>query len=255
MPRLEARALTLRRGSRTLLRDLDIEFSAGENWAILGANGSGKTTLLLTLAGLHAPETGEVRLDGRAIQDVPRRQRAQTLGVLFQDSESVFPSTVQELALTGRHPHLGRWQEEGADDLQRVKSALAAVGLQDFSTRSLTTLSGGEQRRAAFAALLTQDPSVCLLDEPANHLDPHHQLILLSLASARATRSGHLNLFVLHDVNLAARFCTHALLLMADGSHRHGTVSDMLTARNLQAVYGCAMRELTSEGQKFFFPA
>jgi iron complex transport system ATP-binding protein len=255
MSRLTARALAVRRGSHTLIRNLDVEFCAGENWAILGANGSGKTTLLLTLAGLYAPETGEAQLDGQAIQSVPRRQRAQTLGVLFQHSESAFPSTVQELVLTGRHPHLGRWQEESADDLERVRAALAAVGLQDFSSRPLATLSGGEQRRAAFAALLAQDSPVCLLDEPANHLDPHHQLALLSLAAARAARPGHLNLFVLHDVNLAARFCTHALLLKADGTHAHGCITDMLTTDNLGAVYGCVLRELTSDRQKFFFPA
>lgn len=255
MARLEARALTLRAGSRTLIRDLSVRFGAGENWAMLGANGSGKTTLLLTLAGLRPPEAGNVLLDGQPLTDIPRRQRAQTLGVLFQDSASAFPSTVQELVLTGRHPHLGRWQEESATDIAIAEAALTAVGLREFSPRLLATLSGGEQRRAAFAALLAQDPPIALLDELANHLDPHHQLNLLALAAARAARAQHLNLFVLHDVNLAARFCSHALLLRADGTHAQGTIQDMLTPKNLEGVYGCAMRELRDGEQRFFFPA
>ena len=255
MARLEARALTLRIGARTLARDLNINFAAGENWAILGANGSGKTTLLMTLAGLRAPESGAVLLDGQALNAVPRRQRAQILGILFQDSASAFPCTIHELVLTGRHPHLGRWQEATADDLTTVEAALAATGLTEFSNRQMATLSGGEQRRAAFATLLAQDPPLCLLDEPANHLDPHHQLTLLSLAAARARRPHHLNLMVLHDINLAARFCTHALLLRRDGAHAHGTVQDMLTPANLEAVYGCAMCELTDDHRKYFFPA
>lgn len=241
---------------RSVRRIIEAELRPGAGFTLItGANGSGKTSLLLTLAGLRAPATGEVLLDGTPLLLVARRHRAQQLGVLFQDTDTAFPCTVRELVLTGRHPHLCRWQHESASDEARVDAALASVGLEEFAARQLDTLSGGEQRRAAFAALLCQDSSICLFDEPANHLDPHHQLALLSLATARAARPGHLDLFVLHDVNLALRFCTHALLLRRDGTHAHGTVQDMLTPAHLEAVYGCAMRELTDGHRKFFFPA
>ena len=255
MIRLDARGLTLRTGTRTLIHDINIEFAAGENWAILGANGSGKTTLLLALAGLRAADAGTVRLDQVPLQEVSRRERARQLGLLFQDAVSAFPSTVREQVLSGRHPHLGRWQEEGPDDFSACDAALAALGLQPLAARTLQTLSGGERRRVDVATLLAQDPPICLLDEPSNHLDPHHQLTLVQLAAQRATRANHLNLFVLHDVNLAARCCSHALLLRADGSHQHGRIQTVLSAQNLEAVYGCAMRELRAEGARFFHPA
>jgi len=102
MPRLETRDLTLRIGNRLLLRDLSVAFEAGQNWAILGANGSGKTTLLHTLAGLRRADGGDVLLDGQAMQQIPRRVRAQKLGILFQDTPNAFPASVFETVLSGR---------------------------------------------------------------------------------------------------------------------------------------------------------
>jgi iron complex transport system ATP-binding protein len=139
MPRLEANALTLTAGDKLLVRDLAVAFDAGQNWAILGANGSGKTTLLHTLAGLHRPAQGEVRRDGQPLTATAHRERARAIGLLFQDSSTLFPATVLETVLTGRHPHLGRWQSEGPADRDAAEAALAAVGLTDFAHRSLTS--------------------------------------------------------------------------------------------------------------------
>jgi len=254
MSRLEARDLTLRIGERLLLRDLSVAFEAGQNWAILGANGSGKTTLLQTLAGLRRTDGGDVLLDDQTIQNVPRRVRAQTLGVLFQDAPNTFPATVFETVLSGRHPYLGFWQTESATDHAQAHATLAAVGLADFSDRSVATLSGGERRRIEVATLLTQDAPLCLLDEPVNHLDPRHQIALLRLVCARTQRAGHLNLLVLHDVNLALRFCSHGLLILGDGSTRHGPLADILDTVTLGMIYGCAMREIRTDAGRLFFP-
>lgn len=254
MSRLETRDLTLRVGNRLLLRNLSVAFEGGQNWAILGANGSGKTTLLQTLAGLRHANGGEVVLDGQAIQYIPRRARAQKLGILFQDTPNAFPAGVFETVLSGRHPHLGFWKPETAVDHEMARAALAAVGLADFAGRSVATLSGGERRRVEVATLLAQDAPLCLLDEPVNHLDPRHQIALLRLVCARTRQAGHLNLLVLHDVNLALRFCSHGLLLLVDGSTRHGPLADILDTATLAMIYGCAMREIRSDGERLFFP-
>jgi len=254
MPRLETRDLTLRIGNRLLLHDLSVAFEGGQNWAILGANGSGKTTLLQTLAGLRRADSGSVLLDGEAMQHIPRRLRAQKLGILFQDTPNAFPASVFETVLSGRHPHLGFWQSETASDREAARAALAAVELAEFADRSVATLSGGERRRVEVAALLAQDAPLSLLDEPVNHLDPRYQTAILGLVCARRLRPGHLNLLVLHDVNLAQRFCSHGLLLLGDGSARHGPLADILDTAILEKIYHCRMREIRSDAERLFFP-
>ncbi len=254
MARLAADHLTLRAGTKLLARDLDLAIDAGQNWAILGANGSGKTTLLHTLAGLRAPQDGTVRLDGQPIETVARRERARTLALLFQDSASAFPATVQEIVLSGRHPHLGRLDTEGPADHAIAAAALESVGLGALAGRTLATLSGGERRRVEIAAVLAQQAPLCLWDEPINHLDPQHQVALLRLLSRRAQQAGHANLFVLHDINLALRYCSHGLLLLPDGEHRHGPLDVIVTTAALEAVYGCAMREVRTGERRLFIP-
>lgn len=253
MARLETQALTIAVGDRVLCHELDIAIGEGENWVILGANGSGKTTLLHTLAGLRAPDGGEVRLDGAPIALCRPRERARRLGLLFQDYDAGFPATVQELVLTGRHPHLARFAFEGDDDRAVAAKALDAVGLGALADRSIATLSGGERRRAEIAALLTQDPPLCLMDEPTNHLDLRHQGEMLRLLAERARRPAHANVFVLHDVSAAARIASHVLLLFPDSSHRAGAAAELLDLALLERVYGCPFEAIVADGRRFYF--
>lgn len=252
---LEAQHITLAIAGRTLCRDLSVRFGGGENWAILGANGSGKTTLLQVLAGLQPARRGRVLITQHDVRHVPRRALARRLGISFQDSETALPASVLETVLLGRHPFLSRWQREGPEEFERARSALAAVGLIGFEDRLVPTLSGGERRRVDIAMLLAQDPPIALWDEPTNHLDVHHQLAILRLLSARARHPAHLNVFVLHDVNLALRFCSHGLVLLPGGEVGHGPLATLLDATLLGRLYGCPMRELNDAGQRLFLPA
>jgi len=252
---LEARDLSLTVAQRTLCARLNVRFEAGQNWVILGANGSGKTTLLHALAGLRAPDRGQVSLDGTDIRALPHRQRARRVGLLFQDFESAFPATVLETVLSGRYPHLERWQWESTEDYRLAEAVLAQVELAGFSDRPLATLSGGERRRVEIAALLAQEAPIQLLDEPTNHLDLHHQVRVLQQLAAHAQRPGCLNVFVLHDVNLALRFGTHAILLFDDGEHRHGPVAEILQRPNLERLYHCSLREIRADGAHWYLPA
>jgi iron complex transport system ATP-binding protein len=242
MELLRAQALTVAIGGRRLCRDLDLVISAGQTWAILGPNGSGKTTLLHTLAGLRPAQGGEVRLLGRPLPAWRPRERARVLGLLLQDYDDPFPSTVLETALMGRHPHLGRWQREGAEDLARVREALHLMDLDTLETRTVATLSGGERRRLATAALLAQDPRLLLLDEPTNHLDLHHQVRVPQLLARRAADKQGAAVMVLHDVTAAVRCCDHALLMFADGEPLSGTMTAVVTEENLSRLYGHPVR-------------
>ena len=203
--------------------------------AILGPNGCGKSLSLHTFAGLRSPKGGELLISGRSLHEWPRRALARELALLPQNVEDPFPASVIETVLLGRHPHIARWQWESPRDLAIASDALAAVGLAGYEERDVLTLSGGERRRAALAAVLAQTPRIFLLDEPTNQLDPNHQLEALQLLRGRAD-AGAAVIVTLHDPNLAARFADAALLIGKDGEWQCGHVADILTAQHLSAV-------------------
>ena len=255
MSLLATRNLRVDIGGKRIGGDLELRIEPGQCWAFLGANGAGKTTLLHTLAGLRAPAAGSIALDGRPLQQWRRRDIARHLGILLQESEDPFPATVLETALIGRHPHLGPWQFEGPEDHERAHQALAEVELQGFEQRGIDTLSGGERRRLALATLLVPDPRLALLDEPTNHLDLHHQIRLLGKLRAHAHHRYGALVMALHDVNLAARFCDHALMIFADGEILHGPAEQLLRADYLTCLYHHPIEEVTGNGQRAFLPA
>ncbi len=251
---LAALKIGVHAGGRELVRELTAQFAPGEVVAILGRNGSGKTLTLHTLAGLRLPEAGEVLLDGVPLSELRRRAVALRLGLLPQDLEDAFVTTALESVLIGRHPHLALWQWESAADERLALEALEAVDLRGCALRRTDTLSGGEQRRVAVAALLAQEPHIFLLDEPTNHLDPHHQLAVLGHFRRLADR-GRTVLTTLHDPTLAARFADRALLLFGDGRWSLGPVSSTLTATTLSELYLAPMMELGGAGRRVFVSA
>lgn len=254
MAGLELRKLQVTIGGKRVCNQLDLSVEPGQCWAVLGANGVGKTTLLHTLAGLRAPASGTILLDSRDMTGLARKSVARRLGVLFQERSAPFPTTVLETALIGRHPYLSRWDWEGAEDIERARAALAATDLAGLEARQIDTLSGGEQQRLALATVLTQDPDVLLLDEPTNHLDLHHKFTILGLLQGLAGAQAKSVLLTLHDVNLAARFCDHLLLLFGDGESLGGPTSEVLTLDNLERLYHHPMRQVADDGRVAFLP-
>ena len=235
--KLTTRNLSVNIGDVNVCRGLDLAIVAGSRWAILGVNGVGKTTLLTTLAGLRPPDDGEILLDDIALAGLPPRERARRLGLMAQEDSfhiSDPETTALEVALLGRLPHLEWWRGESAHDVQLAHTALAAVGLNDIAHRRTTMLSGGERRRLALAALLAQEVPLCLLDEPNSHLDLHQQMAFMDLLIGW---DGRTLVMTLHDVNIAARYCTHVLLLFGEGQWSAGTVRDMLSADVLTRLY------------------
>src|SRR6202045_273999 len=235
-PLLECSGMDVCVGSRTLVRGLDLQVAGGSMLAILGPNGSGKSLSLHTLAGLRSPKAGALLISGRPLTEWSRRALARELALLPQNVEDPFPASVIETVLLGRHPHIPRWQWESARDFAIASEALVAVGLAGYEERDVLTLSGGERRRAALAAVLAQTPHIFLLDEPTNQLDPNHQLEALQLLRERAD-GGAAVIATLHDPNLAARFADTALLIGKDGDWRFGRVADILTAQHLSALF------------------
>jgi len=252
-PLLQTRNLAVTIAGINVCHSLDFTVARGQRWAILGRNGSGKTTLLHTLAGLLPPAAGSIEFDGRPVAALTLREVARFRALLPQHDSDAFPATVLETALIGRHPHLSRWQWESADDWRIAREALAAADMADTEWRDVRTLSGGERRRVALAALLAQQPQLFLLDEPSSHLDLQHQIALLDRLSALARDARKALLMVLHDINLAARYCDYALLL-ADGKAVAGPARELLTAERLSALYRVPLRAVTDQPTPVFVP-
>jgi iron complex transport system ATP-binding protein len=254
VPLLECRGIDVCVGSRTLVRGLDLQVGRGSMLAVLGPNGSGKSLSLHTLAGLRSPNAGTLLISGRPLTEWSRRALARELALLPQNVEDPFPASVIETVLLGRHPHIARWQWESPRDLAIASDALVAVGLAGYEERDVLTLSGGERRRAALAAVLAQAPRIFLLDEPTNQLDPNHQLEALQLLRERAD-GGAAVIVTLQDPNLAERFADAALLIGKDGDWRCGQVADILTPQQLSSLYDTRFEAVDISGRRVFYQA
>jgi len=248
---LQASGLALSAGGRELVRQLDLSLAPGECWSLLGRNGAGKTSLILALAGLRAPQSGAVALDGVPLPSIARRELARRVAVLLQDEDSDFRGSVLDYVMLGRYPRSrSAWSrdEEGAGLARRW---LAELDLADRAAQGYRTLSGGERQRARIAQVLQQDADILLLDEPLQHLDLNHQAQVMRTFS-RCASGGKTVLAALHEPGHAARHCGFAVLLYDAGRASLGPSSDMLTQANLEALYQC---RLEAAGTGSFLPS
>lgn len=235
---LQAEQLVVQRGGRRVLSGIDLHLLPGELLGVLGPNGAGKSSLLAALCGELRPAAGQVRLDGRALADWRGPERACRLAVLPQSSALEFAFRVEEVVGFGRLPHASGRQR----DAEIVARALAATDTVHLAGRSYLTLSGGERQRVHLARVLAQlwpggAQHVLLLDEPTSMLDPLHQHSILQVVREFAGR-GTAVLVILHDLNLAARYCDRLLLLAGGRMQALGSPEEVLRAGPLKAVFG-----------------
>ena len=252
---LGVQRLTLHAGSRTLLDGFTHTFSAGEIWCIAGPNGAGKTTLLSTLAGLRQPSAGHVELDGVRLHDWQPLPLAQRRALMPQSAPDAFSASVLDIVMLNRFPHLNGWGWERAADRDAAHAALDLLGLAAFAARDVLSLSGGERQRVALAAVLCQDAPLLLLDEPLSHLDLHHQIDCLEALAEWTREPRRAVLFSCHDLNLARRFATHALLLDGEGNAYAGPVHDVLTPALTSRAFGYPLILIRDGAHEALIPA
>jgi len=238
---------------RVLVDQLNLQVRHGEFWCLLGPNGAGKTLLLHTLAGARAPAAGEVQVAGRPLAAWPLNELACWRGMLPQQLHDAFGAPVLDVVLQGRHPHLSRWSWEGAEDRALALAALQRVDLAGFEDRDVTTLSGGERQRVALATLLVQDPPLALLDEPLAHLDLAHQIAMAELMAAEVRERGRAAVMSVHDLSLAQRVGTHALLL-GGGQAWAGPIDEVLREDTLSRVFGHTLQRHEAQGRTWWLP-
>ena len=236
------------RSAAPVLHDLDLTISAGALTAILGPNGCGKTTLLQILLGRLQPLAGEVRLAGRTLSAIPRRELSQLIGLVAQEEEVPFEFSVLDYVVLGRAPYLNWLSMPSAEDYQVAAAAIAQIGIASLQQRIVTTLSGGERQLVRLARALTQQPSILLLDEPTNHLDLSNRSHVLQMLRTLAA-AGTTVIYTTHDAAAAASVAEHAILLRDGHVLDAGAVAQVFTDANLSAVYRTPIRVRQLEGQ------
>src|SRR6185503_11885117 len=250
---LEAANITYRVGNKQLLSDISVSFAPGKLNLIIGPNGAGKSTLIKVLAGLVRPQTGTTRYDGLDIDESSRLELAKRRSVLSQAVEIAFPLTVREVVMMGRYPHFGG--RPGSTDEQIVDQVMTHFDVTEFRDRNYQTLSGGERQRVNFARVLaqlwsdappesgaelaagSQASRYLFLDEPLTFLDIRYQIDFMKKVRVFAGRPGVITVGVVHDLNLAARFADHVVLMDHGQIVASGTPHDVLTAERIREVF------------------
>lgn len=250
---LQACALAFGYPGRRIARGLDLSLAAGEMLCVLGPNGGGKTTLFRTLLGLHPPLEGELLLGSAPLAALGRNEVAQRLGYVPQDHAPEYAFTVSEVALMGRAARIGLFAAPGRRDHAAVDAALASLGIAHLAGRPYTEVSGGERQLALLARALAQEPLALILDEPTANLDFGNQVRVLRQLRQLADR-GLAVVFSTHRPDEAFHGANHALLLTREGAFHYGTPEEVITAGNLQAVYGVAVKVTAVNGTRVCVP-
>ncbi|WP_281685302.1 ABC transporter ATP-binding protein [Thalassobaculum salexigens] len=235
------REIGLRIGERTVLHPLTLELPAGAVTGLLGHNGSGKSTLMKILARQLQPDSGEIDLFGTPLAAHAPRRLARSLAYLPQHTPDTDGLTVRELAALGRYPWHGPFGRVGDLDRQKTETALAMTNLLPLADRLVDTLSGGERQRAFLAMLVAQDAVCLLLDEPISALDVAQQIDVMAFVRRQATEHGRSVVVILHDLNIAARFCDRLVVLSRGRVAAQGTPDALLHPDRLEALYGVPM--------------
>lgn len=237
---------TVRVPGRVLLAPLSATLSAGRVVGLIGHNGSGKSTLVKLLARQARASAGTIRFRGRALDAWGDRPFARQVANLPQQIPAASGLLVRELVAFGRYPWHGPLGRFTAADRQAVTEAMDLIGVAPFADRLVETLSGGERQRAWLAMLVAQGTACLILDEPISALDVAHQVEVLGLVHRLAHQRGMSVVVVLHDVNMAARYCDEILALRAGRLIARGTPAAIMTPDTLAAIYGIPMGVLTS---------
>lgn len=239
---LEARKLAFSVGDRELLSDFDMNFEPGKIYALVGHNGSGKSTLLKLLAQQQKSTDGDVVLQGKSVSQWSDKKFAQQIAYLPQHLPPTDSLSGKDLVSFGRYPWHGLLGRLTRQDKQFIEQAMQMTDTTKYADRLVDTLSGGERQRVWLAMLLAQRTQYLLLDEPLSALDIAHQVEMLELIKKLATELELGVLIVIHNINMAARFCDHIVALHSGKMIAQGSVSDVFTEPQLHDIYGIKMQ-------------
>lgn len=240
---LRASGISHSYGTSAVLNDVSFTVPEGEVLGLVGPNGSGKTTLLRALYGSLAPDAGSVLLEGRDVRRIRARELARRVAVVVQEPISDLAHTVADVVLMGRVPHRGLFGLRTGRDDELAARALDRAGVLHLAGRGFDEISGGERQRVLLARALTQEAGLLLLDEPTNHLDINFQHQLLHLVRDLDVTA----IVVLHDLNLAARYCDRLVMLAGGTVQAIGTPDEVLAPERVASVYGIGTEDIRAD--------
>ncbi|GAA0865582.1 ABC transporter ATP-binding protein [Paraclostridium tenue] len=234
MLKLQVKNLKFSIDKKDILKDISFDIPKGSFVGIIGPNGSGKSTILKNIYRLYKPDSGKLILDNKDLSTMKDKECAKEIAVLAQESNSQFDFTVEQIVKMGRYPYKSVFEDYSKKDIDMVNNMLKRVGLDDYSDRSFSKLSGGEKQRTLIARALVQDTDFLILDEPTNHLDIGYQIQLMDLVKSLNITT----LSAIHDMNIASMYCDY-LIVMKDGKIRKcGKVEEVITEDMLKEIFG-----------------
>jgi len=235
-PTLHCANVSFHYNARPVLREVNLRLDEGECTALVGANGAGKTTLLRLLAGTLQPSAGHIRLNGRALAELPQRHRARRIALVPQQLDVPFDFTVQQIVEQGRTPYLGFFSTPGREDRLAVGRALELTDTAQLRHRIFNELSGGERQRVKIALGLAQQARLLLLDEPTQNLDIGRQAELIALL--HRLRVERITILAsIHDLHLIPGAFSAVHLLLPNHTLLSGTPDEVLTPQNLATAF------------------
>ncbi|MGE0282884.1 MAG: ABC transporter ATP-binding protein [Rhizobiaceae bacterium] len=252
MSALEISGLCVRFGSQEILKGIGLEAKAGEFIGLIGPNGAGKSTLLRAVGGLLAYD-GQIAIEGKPARQFIARERAKRVAYLAQEREVAWDMSVETVVALGRSPHMSVFAPPSDGDRTAVEAAMRTMEIALFRDRPATELSGGEKARVLIARALAQESPILLLDEPTAGLDPAHKLSLMRIFVDLAAQ-GRTVIASLHDLGLAARWCSRLILLEDGKVAADGQPAAVLTDERLASVYGVAAYRAEAKGLPIIQP-
>lgn len=224
-------------GEKMVLKDVSFQISKGEYVALIGSNGTGKSTLIKCVSGLLPLAGGEIEICGKNSRKLKPKERARMVAVVPQSYYVDYDFTVEDIVMMGRNPYIDFRHRESKADREIAERAMKMTKTDIFRNRSYNELSGGERQRVVLARAITQQPEIILLDEPTSALDLHHQIEVMELIRELNEKEHITVLAVLHDINLASRFCSRIVILKDGKVKADGTPGEVINREEMEALY------------------
>ena len=242
---IELKNLSIGYGNKSVLQDVNAKINKGEIVGIIGCNGAGKSTLLKTIRGLLPKQSGEILYFGRKVESFSEKELAREVAYLQQNVEVGFGYTGKDIVLAGRYPYMKWWKGESISDEELALKCMEYTGTKELAERPVNEVSGGQKQRILLAKVLAQQTPILFLDEPTTGLDMVYQEEIFRFSKALA-EMGKTILMVVHELNLAAKYCSRIILLGEGTVIADGRPDNVFTEKILSKAYNAPVRVIRS---------